>query len=832
MDTSPIEHLLPYIFKKNHMIVLKFGGSSVGSPSNIILVKRILEEKKEPFIVVVSAFKGVTNILTELCESALKQSVEDGIKELKQQHFECAKTLIELKNQSQILLFIQQKITELEHLLVSVTVLGELSPKTKAKILSFGEILSSQIILAYLKQEGINLEYLDTKELIIGSGDHLNMLVDFNVTNQNIAETIQKQQSYIAPGFVCSNQNKEVALLGRGGSDYTASILASALQVNELELWSDVDGMLNANPSLVSNARSIEKLSYKEAFELSHFGAKVLYPPAIRPLIDKEISLFLKNTFNPDFHGTYIGNQVADTSEEPLKGVSSIDDIQILTISGVGLAGIKGMASRIFDTLAKSEINIILITQSCSEQSICIGINQRDGSYAKEQLHQAFKQEMKHNLINPIELSEELAIVALVGDQMKLKTGVSGKAFSVLGRNGINIRAIAQGASERNISIVVDKRDEIKTVNCLHEAFFDDQAIKVHLFVAGIGNVGNEFFHILKEQIQLIEEKLNVQLVLVGIASSQKHLINETGIDLKSLDLLDYTNWSKNNSISAFAEKIIDLNLRNSIFIDNTASEEVSRIYSQLMSQSISIVACNKIAPCSEYDNYKKLIRLAKTNNCVFNYETCVGAALPVLKTIKDMVLSGDNITKIEAVLSGSLNFIFNLYDGSNSFLETVIKAKEAGFTEPNPLIDLSGLDVGRKLVILARESGYGINLNDVEINSFLPQKTLQAKNVDELFDSLKEEEPYFKKLFNQAKAKHCKLKVVARFENGKAKVSLEEVSLESPFYNLEAKDNSVSIYSKRYPVNPLIIKGAGAGAEVTAGGVFSDVINIINRNL
>ena len=809
------------------MIVLKFGGSSIGSGQNIQKVKDILSKQDEPFIVIISATSGTTDQLQVLAKLALEGKYKETLESLKKRQFKLLRELLDPVNQPDVIIYTLKLFNQLENICDSVFTIKELSDKTLSHVLSFGERLSICVIHKYLIQEGINIDLLDSKQLIKANHSYLNAEVNYQETEALIKQAINGK-NYIATGFIASNNRGEYVVLGRGGSDYSAAIYASAIDAKSLELWSDVNGMLNANPKIVQQANSIDQLSYKEAFELAYFGAKVLYPAAIRPVMQKRIPVYLKNTLHPEQKGTLISFDSGD-SQNKIKGVASLPEISLVTVSGVGLAGTKGSARKVFQALEEAQINIILITQSCSEQGICFGINNVDVPKAVGAINQHFKQEMENDLINPVEVLNDHVIIAVVGDNMRHKVGLSGKIFGALGENGINVIAIAQGASERNISIVVNRKDETKAVNVIHERFFQKAIKKIHLFIAGVGNVGSEFLQIVFKQQQLLYKDYQIDLKITGVANSKKMLLDTEGLTLEGINSIN-EKGALYQSFNNYIEALINLNLRNSVFIDNTASEIVSKSYESLLKNSISIVACNKIASSSPYKNYRLLIQLAKEKNCDFQFETSVGAALPIIKTIRDLLLSGDKVHKIQAVLSGSLNFIFNNYNGQKPFADIVLQAKKEGFTEPNPLIDLNGLDVMRKILILARETGNRKELEDVQFNGFLPENCVNANSVEQLFKELKKEEPYFYRLYKRAHQNGNNLKVMAVLENGELFVSLKEISPESVFYNLGGKDNIVALFTDRYNHEPLIIKGAGAGAEVTASGVFSDLMYIINR--
>ena len=810
------------------MMVLKFGGTSVSSKKNLEQIKSILSQKKENYIVVVSAFSGVTNRLEKITEQAIISDSTALIEEFKELHFNNIQELIPIDQQTDLLIAVQEKCNELEAICKGVQILNELTDKTKAKVLCMGEQLSSLIVQRYLNTSGLSIEHLDSRPLISADDNYLDGDVNFEVSTKNILNAVENK-NYIAGGFIASNDAGETVLLGRGGSDYTAAIYAKAVDASSLEIWSDVDGIHSANPQKVKNTLSLKNLSYEEAFEMAYFGAKVIYPRAILPLIDKKIPLYLKNTFQPEQEGTFISHS-HNKSTHKIQGLSSLNEIAVLTVSGIGLSGKKGSARKVFQTLEEHQVNVILITQSSSEQSIGIGIKESDADVSKKVLDEAFQNEIQAGTIKPAEVAKGLCIIALIGDNMKNKIGLAGKALSVIGENGINVTAIAQGASERNLSIVIDQKDEIKALNVIHEKFFSNIVKNVHLFIAGTGNVGKEFLNIIYSQKQKLIDDYQINLKVIGVANSRKMIINN-GAEISEDDCFNLNEiGTPYEALPEYLEKARALNLPNSIFIDNTASQVVSDGYAFLLENSISVATCNKIACSSDYETYANLIGAAKEFNCHFKYETSVGAALPVIKTIHDLIISGDSVNKIEAVISGSLNFIFNKYNAENKFTDVVLQAKEEGYTEPNPLIDLSGLDVMRKILILSRESGLKGALSDIEFNSFLPDECTESESVDALFKNLDKHEDFFKAMYRKANDKGHKLKVVATLENEKLSVGLKEIPSDSPFFNLEGKDNVVAIFTDRYVSEPLVIKGAGAGASVTASGVFADVMSIVNK--
>jgi aspartokinase/homoserine dehydrogenase 1 len=814
------------------MNVLKFGGTSVGSVKNINNVISILENysKKDKVICVVSAIGGITDKLLKAGELAQTKNelYASDFEDIKQIHLNLVSELIP-KADKTIITYLEEKLSALKSLLDGIYLINELSPKTSDKLVSFGELLSSYIIAETMKSRGLKTLRKNSQELIITNSNFTKAEVNYSITNTNIKAYFKtaEQQITILPGFISKSQSGEITTLGRGGSDFTAAIVAAALKVERLEIWTDVSGMYTANPKLVKQAYPIDTLSYQEAMELSHFGAKVLYPPTVQPVLDLNIPIHIKNTLEPEALGTIISNDI-NGKTSPVKGISNIDNIALLTLQGNGMVGIPGFSKRLFETLAQEKINVILITQASSEHSICIGIDQKDAELAKTAIDDAFENEISLHKIDPIILETDLSIVALVGDQMKSHQGISGKMFSALGKNNINVRAIAQGASEKNISAVINKKDVEKALNALHERFFEVNTKQLNVYITGIGNVGEKLLDQIQAQKKYLKQHLKIDLRVVGLSNSKKMVFNDQGIDLN--DWASQFHYANKSSLQGFLNKAVELNLRNSIFVDITANESVSNMYADYLKQSIAVVACNKIACSGPFDKYKELKELSLKYNVPFLYETNVGAGLPVINTLNNLVASGDKVTSVQAVLSGSLNFIFNNFTDKNNFHDTVKRAQYEGYTEPDPRIDLSGVDVARKVLILARENRTNINLEDIENVSFLTAANLNSNDVDDFYKTLKADEAHFQQLYASAKAKNCRLKYVAEFNNGKAKVGLKEIPQGHPFYDLAGKDNIVMFYTQRYPEQPLIIKGAGAGADVTASGLFADIIRIGNN--
>lgn len=809
------------------MKVLKFGGTSVANSESINKTIEIVKQavEKDNSIVVVSALSGTTDKLIDAVKMAATGNLEfkEILKTIENRHLETVRELIPVENQSATLSLIKNKCNELEAICEGAFLLQEASLRTLDNIMSYGELMSSLIISARLNALNIKHQWIDARQLIKTNANYGNAVVDKTLTNKHIQDYFSQNDAtlYLVPGFIASDTNGTTTTLGRGGSDYTAAIIAAAVGAQSLEIWTDVSGMMTADPRLVNNAKIISNISYLEAMELSHFGAKVIYPPTIQPVMDKGIPTWIKNTFAPTDYGTLI-QQKAESNNNSVSGISSIGKIALLNLEGTGMAGVPGISKRLFEALSNEKINVILITQASSEFSICVGVDETLVNKAKEVIDIEFANEIAVKKVEPVSIEKNLSIVALVGENMKNHTGISGKMFAALGRNGVNIRAIAQGSSEKNISTVIRSEDVKKAVNVLHEEFFETVHKELNLFIAGAGNVGGILIEQLKKQLAFIDEQLLLNIRVIGIASSKKMLLNENGVDLK-----DWKNQLANApamDLKAYINYIINNNLRNSVFVDVTASDQTATCYDELLKRSISVVACNKIACSSNYENYKYLKNLAKEFNASFLYETNVGAGLPIIGTLNDLIRSGDKINKMEAVLSGTLNFVFNNYDGSRTFAEVVKQAQDEGYTEPDPRLDLSGKDVMRKILILSRETGIEMETDEIQNNSFLPESCMLG-SVSDFYKELEKQEPHFKQLYEAAVKEDKKLKFVAKFENGKASVGLQHISKEQDLYHLYGKDNVVLFYTNRYSQQPLVIKGAGAGADVTASGIFADII-------
>ena len=809
------------------MKVLKFGGTSVGTANSIKKVKSIIanESINDRVIVVVSAMTQVTNKL--LAASSLAADGDEAykktIKDIENKHFDTIRELVAIDQQSGVIATIKVLLNQLEDVLNGVFLVRELSPKTSDYIVSFGESLSSIII-----SKAIGADLVDSKSLILTNNEHGGASVLYEKTYQKIKNFFDSNNSsvFVAPGFVASTEGGVTSTLGRGGSDFSAALFAAGSNAAELQIWTDVSGMYTADPRKVKSAFPVKFASYKEAMELSHFGAKVIYPPTILPVYKKGIPLKIKNTFAPEEQGTLI---TASADEGmPIKGISSIDKIALASLSGSGMIGIPGISARLFGALSRAKVNIILITQASSEHSISFAISPEDISIAVDAVKEEFIFEIQTGKINSPRVETGLSVIALVGEKMSGQVNVSGKMFNTLGSNGVNIRAIAQGSSERNISAVIEEKDVKKALNVLHENHFEGSNKVLNLFVVGVGNVGGTLVDQIKQQQKILQENSNIVVRVAGLANSKKMLLDAEGINLD--------NWQEkvDNSSEVFQkedliEQIAELNLRNSVFVDCTANYEIASIYKTALENNINVVTANKIACSSDYDLYQELKAICLKNNVKFLYETNVGAGLPVIGTINDLVNSGDRIQKIEATVSGSLNFIFNTYDGKNTFHDVVMDAKKEGYTEPDPRIDLSGVDVKRKILILVREAGIKMEFDEIEVKDILPKACFEVETVEDFFELLKNDEATFREMVGNAQLEQKKLRVIAKYENGKATVELEAVDSSHPFYNLQGTDNTVALYTNRYVSQPMVIQGAGAGAGVTAAGVFADIVRIAN---
>ena len=818
------------------MIVLKFGGSSVGKPErikNILSIVRPRIQSGQDLCIVCSAFGGVTDQLINMIDTASRGDIKytDIVEACKQRHYDSAEELMEGESKVNLLTQIDILFLKLENILRGVFLLKEASDRSYDYVMSFGERLSNLSISHFFNAQGVNSAFLDAREIIKTNSEFRSARVYIQETYNNIIENVGRHtgKTKIITGFIASDQHGRTTTLGRGGSDYTAALFAAALNAEALEIWTDVDGVLTTNPKLVKTAYPIQEMSYVEAMEMSHFGAKVIYPPTILPVHDKGIPTYIKNTFNPDYIGTIISNQAAP-SKGSIKGLSSTDGLVLLTLSGSGMQGVPGVASRMFSGLANSNINVILITQASSEHSICVAIKEERAQIAREVLKVEFQKEIVNKDIAEVHIEENICIIAAVGEAMKNQPGIAGKLFSTLGRNGVNIEAIAQGSSELNISFAIKASDEEKALNLIHDTFFHNTIKTLNLFIVGTGLIGGTLIQQLKEFKESILQSKGVDLKLIGLSNSRKMYFNPEGISLSE--------WEKTLTESElvanpekFINQMIELNLANSIFVDNTASAILPDFYKKILNNSISITTPNKVASSASFEYYNELIELAKKRNTKFLIETNVGAGLPVISTIKSLRSSGDKITKIQAVLSGSLSYIFNNFSSGSNFHDIVKEAQKLGFTEPDPRDDLSGSDVKRKITILARESGYSIDQSEIVLEAILPEDCMEQESVELFFESLLKHNDYFLDMIQQAESKNERLRYIASFENGKAIIALKSVDSSSPFYNLSNSDNMISFNTERYTGSPLVISGPGAGANVTAAGVFSEIMQIATES-
>ena len=809
------------------MKVLKFGGTSVGSVNGILSVKKIVEAQEEPVIVVVSALSGITdqlyNITRLACDGDKSYLAEYEI--MLARHLEVIDGVISDSKKEDILHQVQFQFNDLSNIFRGVSLIKDISTKIIDTIVSYGESISSIIVSAAI-QDAI---HYDSKTFIKTENQFEKHIVDFEKTNKLIRETFDNAPRIcVCGGFISTDATTNfITNLGRGGSDYTAAILAASLHASILEIWSDVDGFMTADPRIINNAYVIEKLSFIEAMELCNFGAKVIYPPTIFTVFHQNIPVKIKNTFNPQAEGTYISREKANATGKAIKGISSINDTSLITVQGLGMVGVIGVNYRIFRVLAKSGISVFMVSQASSENTTSIGVRNADSALAVDVLRKEFAYEIGQGEINEIFSEDDLATVAIVGDNMKRTPGIAGKLFGTLGRNGINVVACAQGASETNISFVTDRKSLRKALNVIHDSFFLSEYQVLNIFVAGIGTVGGSLLNQIKKQQQLLMSQNGLKLNVVGISSSKKMLFSRDGIDLEN-----YSEELKSNGIEAspdlICSEILNMNIFNSVFVDCTANSQISDLYHTFLHNNISVVAANKIAASSSYDNYLNLKETARKRGVKFLFETNVGAGLPIINTMNNLINSGDHIQKMEAVLSGTLNFIFNTISEDIPLSKAILMAKEARFAEPDPRIDLSGKDVIRKLVILAREAGYKVEQTDVIKKLFIPDKYF-AGSLDDFWKTIPELDAEFEQKRKTLAVEGKRWRFVATMENGNCEVGLHEVDSLHPFYDLQGSNNIILITTERYNEFPMMIKGYGAGAGVTAAGVFSDIISIAN---
>lgn len=810
------------------MKVLKFGGTSVGSVKSILSLKHIAdkEAKKQPVIVVVSALGGITDKLLATARLAVEgnRSYREEFDLMVNRHHQMIDTIISnLQKRIELIKIVDTLFDQLKSLYYGVFLIHDLSEKTRNAIVSYGERLSSKIVATLIK----GAEWKDAREFIRTEYKNGKHLLDSVLTETLIKESFSEiPKITIVPGFISKDKNTgETTNLGRGGSDYTAALIAAALGAEVLEIWTDVDGFMTADPRVIRTAYRIPQLSYNEASELCNFGAKVIYPPTIYPVCVKEIPILIKNTFKPECEGTIIKSQITNDNK-PIKGISSISDTTLITVTGLSMVGVIGVNRRIFTALANHGISVFLVSQASSENSTSIGVKDSDADKAVSVLNDEFAKEISTGAMFPMRAQKGVSTVAIVGENMKQTPGIAGKLFGTLGRSGISVIACAQGASETNISFVVDSKQLRKSLNVLHDSFFLSEYTVLNIFVCGVGVVGGKLLERIRSQSEELKHTRRLQLNVVGIANSHQAMFDRDGIDLSNYKELLAT--APETDTRKLLDEIKTMNIFNSVFVDCTASADVAKIYQQLLEHNVSIVAANKIAASSDYSNYVKLKDTALSKGVKFRFETNVGAGLPIIGTINDLRNSGDRILKIEAVLSGTLNFIFNELSADVPFSETVRRAKEQGFSEPDPRIDLSGTDVIRKLVILTRESGYKIEAEEVEKGMILPQEYFEG-TIDDFWAKLPALDTEFERRRKVLADEGKKWRFVATMENGKGKVTLQAVDKNHPFYNLEGSNNIVLITTECYKEYPMQIKGYGAGASVTAIGVFANIMNIAN---
>ncbi|MDN3669681.1 bifunctional aspartate kinase/homoserine dehydrogenase I [Echinicola jeungdonensis] len=812
------------------MKIIKFGGSSISSIENIEKVFSIIEEKaeKEDFALVFSAFGGVTEQLLQ-CASIAQQSEESYnaiLQELEKRHMAIVKKLVPVQQQSTALTFVKVRFNELGDLFHGIYLIKECSDRTMDYVLSFGERLATFILTAGLRARGKEAVYLDARDVVKTDDRFGHARVDFKTTDALINDYFASHPGLkVITGFIGSTSKGETTTVGRSGSDYTAAIFASALDAEGLEIWTDVSGVMTADPKLVYAAFTIPHLSYSEAMELSHFGAKVVFPATMQPAMKKDIPIVIKNTFAPDEEGTLISNDSGNG--KMIKGISSMGNISLLNIQGAGLVEVIGVSRRVFGALADAEINVILISQASSEHSICVAIQSKDGAKAKAIIEQEFYYEIKNGDMDEVVIFPEMAVIAVVGENMQHNPGASGRMFQALGRNNVNVTAIAQGSSELNISAVISQSDLQKALNALHEAFFLSDYKVLHVFLVGVGLIGKALIKMIASQQKKLQEENMLDIQIHGMANSRYMKFHEDGFDLNTVAPPD------ENDIPMDMDKFIDtmsgMNFSNSVLVDCTASQDVSDVYERILDAKVGIVTPNKKANSGPLDTYKKLKKLAGQRGVRFFYETNVAAGLPVINTLQDLVLSGDHIHSIEAVLSGSMNYIFSELEKGIPFSEVVAQAKEKGYTEPDPRDDLSGMDVARKILILGRDAGQDLHFEDVEVQSMVPEDCQDASSVEEFMEKLKAHDGHFQKLLEEANNEGKKLRFMATLENGKAKVGLNALDSEHPFYTLKGSDNMILFTTERYNDYPMIVRGPGAGADVTAAGVFADIIRLGN---
>jgi len=814
------------------MKILKFGGSSAATPQRIKSIIEIVKPRlaNEKIALIFSAFGGVTDILINVSTLALTGDAgyKDQLAQLEKRHLDAVRELLDMQKQSSVLAQVKFTFNELEDVLHGVFLVKERTPRSLDYIMSFGERLSAYIIAEALKDSGVDALFLDARKVVRTDNHFGYARVNFTETNRLIVDHFKSTPTLqVITGFIGTSESGETTTLGRSGSDYTAAIFAGALKAESLEIWTDVDGMMTADPRKVKKAFTVKEMTYEEAMELSHFGAKVIFPATMQPAMVNKIPIWIKNTFNPTFQGTLISKN-ANGKALIIKGISSTSNISLLNVQGSGLMGVVGVSMRLFATLAREKINVILISQASSEHSICFAIESQYAIQAKSSIEKEFQYEIQNLEMNPVVVESDRAIVAIVGENMKHNPGTSGRMFGALGKNGVNVHAIAQGSSELNISVVLNQADVAKALNALHEAFFLSDRKILNVFLVGTGLIGKELLAMMKEQFSKLASDHHLEIQVVAIANSKKMLFDEKGLSGKE-SVQKLLQEGLPMDMEKFVSTMVGINLSNSVFVDCTSSEVVANHYAKILEANISIVTPNKKANSGALSNYQLLKKTASKRGVKFLYETNVGAGLPVINTLNDLMISGDKVIRIEAVLSGTLNFIFSSFQACTAFSEIVQQAKEKGFTEPDPRDDLNGMDVARKALILSREAGYEFELSDIVVHNLVPEELRGEMTVEKFMSGLEKQNAHYNQLREQAESKGEKLRYMAILEDGKVNVKLASVGAAHPFYSLSGSDNIILLTTERYHERPMVIRGPGAGATVTAAGVFADIIRIGN---
>ena len=811
--------------------VLKFGGSSISEPRALATLLDLISEglkKKDDILIVCSALEGVTNLINELIEQAVAgKDITHGIRDLEERHYRLVRSHLEVRRQNQVLLGLKLYFNQVEEMLNGIVALGEVSARTVDRALSFGELCSAFLFASLVEQYCGKAVFADTRMLIKTDSNYGQAIVNEDFSHSLISGFVRENEGAIPvfTGFIATNEAGITTTLGRGGSDYTAAIVAAAVGADEIQIWTNVDGIMTADPRLVSRAFSIPRLSYSEAVELSYFGARVIHPPTMFPARTRNIPIIIKNSFNPSFEGTLITGD-SSVNGSLIKGISCITDICLITLQGRAMVGEKGFSGRLFSRLAAEGLNIYLITQASSQHSISLAIGINEISSARRVINREFEQDIAGGRLDAPEFDDRLSIIAVVGERMRHKRGLSGKVFSSLGRSGVNVVAIAQGSSELNISVVIDRKDRSKAMNAIHDAMFLSPVKTLNVFFCGVGNIGSTLLRQIDSHMAYLEESRHIKLNIAGICRSRTWMSDEEGINVRD--------WSKelkekgtSGSVDDFMAKAFEMNLPNSVFVDNTGSKAVPDLYPRLFEKSFSVVTCNKIGNTDKFSIYSRYREMAGKFGVDYWYETTVGAGLPIIKTLQELLISGDQILRVEAILSGTISFVFNEYRGERTFAEVVKMAREKGFTEPDPRDDLSGLDFARKMLIIARETGMEMEFDDMEIQPILPENCLKAPSVDAFLAELEASEDYFAAMKSKAAEENKVMHYVGILSEEKVKVELLMLDASHPFYNLSGSDNIISFTTNRYLDNPMVIKGPGAGAEVTAAGVLADLVRV-----